>query len=53
MRNIIPIERVENKIHQIRGQKVMLDMDLAELYNVPTGRLSGIEGAFLQILCFN
>lgn len=30
---------VVNKIHLIRGQKVMLDSDLAELYNTETKRL--------------
>ena len=29
-----------SKIHYIRGYKVMLDQDLAELYNVPTKRLN-------------
>ena len=29
-----------NKIYEIRGQKVMLDSDLAELYGVQTKRLS-------------
>jgi len=33
---LIPIERVENKILQIRGQKVMMDQDLADLYGVET-----------------
>lgn len=33
-------ETVINKIHLIRGQKVMLDKDLAELYNVSTGNLN-------------
>jgi len=36
MNTLIPIERVENKIYLIRGQKVMLDRDLAELYEVET-----------------
>jgi hypothetical protein len=31
---------VESLIHVIRGHKVMLDMDLAELYGVPTKRLN-------------
>jgi ORF6N domain len=31
---------VEGLIHVIRGQKVMLDVDLAELYGVPTKRLN-------------
>jgi hypothetical protein len=32
----IPQERIERRILLIRGQKVMLDADLAELYNVDT-----------------
>lgn len=37
---IIPIERVEQTIFLIRGQRVMLDVDLADLYGVPTKRLN-------------
>jgi|ERR1035437_734904 hypothetical protein len=33
-------ETVVNKIYQIRGQRVMLDRDLAELYGVSTGNLN-------------
>ncbi|TCD27538.1 ORF6N domain-containing protein [Pedobacter psychrodurus] len=33
---IIPDNIVVNKIHEVRGQKVMLDSDLAELYGVET-----------------
>ncbi|MBL7197085.1 MAG: ORF6N domain-containing protein [Candidatus Omnitrophica bacterium] len=33
---LIMLEKIENKIFQIRGKKVMLDKDLAELYGVPT-----------------
>ena len=41
MTNIaIPNEIIENKIFLIREQKVMLDSDLAELYNVETKRLN-------------
>ncbi|MFA6979391.1 MAG: ORF6N domain-containing protein [Ignavibacteriaceae bacterium] len=36
VKEIIPTERIENKILLIRGQRVMLDRDLAELYGVPT-----------------
>jgi hypothetical protein len=36
MSNLVPIERIENKIYLIRGQKVMLDRDLARLYGVKT-----------------
>jgi hypothetical protein len=37
---VIPIKRVENLIVVIRGQKVMLDKDLARLYGVTTGNLN-------------
>jgi hypothetical protein len=37
---IIPAERIERGILVIRGQKVMLDADLAELYGVSTRRLN-------------
>lgn len=30
---------IENKIYEIRGQKVMLDFDLAEMYEIETRRL--------------
>ena len=36
----IPQELIENKIYFIRGQKVMLDAHLAELYGVTTKRLN-------------
>lgn len=36
----IPQERIENKIFLIRNQKVMLDRDLAELYDVATRTLN-------------
>ena len=32
--SIIPSDRIESKIYLIRGKKVMLDRDLAELYDV-------------------
>lgn len=37
--SIIPVEIIENKIYLIRGIKVMLDNDLAELYQVETRTL--------------
>ncbi len=37
---LIPSERIEKAILLIRGQKVMLDSDLAELYGVATKRLN-------------
>jgi hypothetical protein len=33
---MLPIERIQRQIYLIRSQKVMLDTDLAELYDVPT-----------------
>ena len=36
MKALVPIEIVEGKILFIRGQKVMLDRDLAQLYGVET-----------------
>ncbi len=36
----LPDEVVMEKIHLIRGKKVMLDSDLAELYGVTTGNLN-------------
>ena len=37
---VIPDELVMSKILLIRGKKVMIDRDLAELYGVPTKRLN-------------
>lgn len=34
------IERVESAIHLIRGQRVMLDSDLAQIYEVSTKQLN-------------
>ena len=39
-RSIIPAERIEKSILMMRGQKVMLDRDLAELYGVTTAALN-------------
>jgi len=36
----LPDEVVMSKIYLIRNQKVMLDKDLAELYEVTTGNLN-------------
>jgi hypothetical protein len=40
MTQLIPIERVENRILHIRGQQVMLDRDLADLYGVTVSQLN-------------
>ena len=36
---IVPIEVIQSKILLIRGEKVLLDRDLAELYGVETKQL--------------
>ena len=36
---LVPEDVIMSKIYQIRGQKVMLDMDLAVLYGVETKQL--------------
>lgn len=36
MKHLIPKETIEHKIYLIRGHKVMIDRDLAELYGVET-----------------
>ena len=36
---VVPLERIEWSIHTIRGQRVMLDADLAALYRVETRAL--------------
>ena len=35
-KNVLPVEVIANKIYLIRGQKVMFDFDLSELYGVET-----------------
>jgi len=40
MKALLPIEVIERKILLIRGKKVMLDSDLAELYGVETFNLN-------------
>jgi hypothetical protein len=40
VRSLVPVEIVERRIYLIRGHKVMLDADLAELYQVPTKALN-------------
>jgi len=38
--NVIPVERIEKIIIQIKGQKVIIDADLARIYGVTTKRLN-------------
>lgn len=40
MQTIVPVEVIERRILLIRGQKVMLDADLADIYGVTTKRLN-------------
>ncbi len=40
MNEIVPHKVIENKIFMIRGQKIMLDSDLAILYGVKTNILN-------------
>lgn len=37
---LIPIDRIENRILLIRGERVIIDKDLASFYGVPTRRLN-------------
>ncbi|MBI3601744.1 MAG: ORF6N domain-containing protein [Candidatus Omnitrophica bacterium] len=39
-KSLVPVEIIQNKIFLIRGYKVMLDEDLANLYGVSTHRLN-------------
>jgi hypothetical protein len=53
----VPIELVKGKIYLIRGQKVLLDSDLAVLYGSKPGgsmnRSAEIDRDFRKILCFS
>ncbi len=42
VRKVSPVltRSIERRVYIVRGQKVMLDADLAQLYNVPTSRLN-------------
>jgi hypothetical protein len=40
MKDIVPMERIENKVLLVRGQKVMLSLHLAALYGVETRALN-------------
>ena len=39
-KEIIPVQQIANAIHRVRGEKVLLDFDLATLYGVPTKTLN-------------
>jgi hypothetical protein len=38
--SLVPVKRIDQVIHVIRGEKVMLDTDLAKLYGVTTKTLN-------------
>src|SRR5476651_1561883 len=38
--NLLPVEEVQRRIHFVRGQRVMLDADLARFYGVTTFNLN-------------
>ena len=40
MDQLTPIERIQKSIYELRGQKVMLDRDLADLYGIETFNLN-------------
>ena len=39
-KEIVPVRQITQSIHFLRGRKVLLDFDLAALYEVPTGQLN-------------
>ena len=39
-KSVVPVGKIENCILLIRGEKVIIDADLAEFYGVPTKRLN-------------
>ena len=39
-KTIVPVGKIEQRILLIRGEKVIVDTDLAEFYGVPTKRLN-------------
>jgi hypothetical protein len=49
--------QIESRILEIRGQKVMIDADLADIYGVPTKALNQAAKRnlerFPEISCFN
>lgn len=52
-KEVIPIERIARAILVIRGEKVMLDSDLAALYGVTTGNLNKAVKRNGPTLCFS
>ena len=57
MKELMPVEMIERKIYLIRGHRVLLDSDLAELYgwkpSDSMNRFEGIRSDFRMISCFS
>ena len=57
MTAVVPTESIVSKIFFLRGEKILLDQDLAYLYGVETGILNRAVKQTLKasrkILCFN
>lgn len=53
----VPVEVIKGKIYLIRGQKVLLSFDLAEMYGVePRALVQAVKRnlrVFPKILCFS
>ena len=45
------LQAIQNKIYEIRGQKVMLDFDLAEMYGTETAQLKRAVRRIRQKQC--
>ena len=50
MKDMNEIQTIQSKIYEIRGQRVMLDRDLAAMYGVETKVLNQAENAMLPAL---
>jgi hypothetical protein len=51
--SLIPMERIEHVIFLIRGQKVILDKDLAMLYQVSTSNLNSVVAKIFSEISFS
>lgn len=54
---VMTVENIQHKVYVIRGQQVMLDQDLAEIYGYEVKNLNRQVkrniNRFRKILCFN
>ena len=55
--DVLLVDSIRSKVYTIRGQQVMLDADLAEIYGYEVKRLNEqvkiMFQDFRKILCFN